>query len=252
MKTINPFEQKCDPIEVAEYRKKHKCVDMQVIADEFGITRERVRQILKRAGLRTTALGYGDAIKYVCPECGGHKCSGSIMCRKCRISMNHVKISCTNCEELIDITISRLIRVINKNGQDLFFCNKHCQGKWLGKTYGVKKGEYRGGGGKIERKYDYDKVMEYYKTHTAEQTSLKFGMCVSYVYVMADSIGFQKRRVIESLRKYDYDEVVYLYCTKTAKEVEEELGVPAKTVMHIGRKCGFDKSKYLKARYDMH
>ena len=76
---------------VVEYRLDHPDATMRAIGERFGVTRERVRQILKAAGAPTKSQSYGHKQHRACAVCGLPKPSNySPRCWEChraRISM---------------------------------------------------------------------------------------------------------------------------------------------------------------------
>ena len=54
---------------VIRLRKGNPCMTLKQIGDRVGVTRERVRQVLSRAGLPTRAL-VSPKLRYECPGCG--------------------------------------------------------------------------------------------------------------------------------------------------------------------------------------
>lgn len=126
---------------VAATRDKHPCYTEQKIGDMFGgITRERVRQILKKEGRRTSStLRDYTALKYACPRCGEKKHPGSLNCRKCYHELHTVTLTCTWCGKLYEVCQSQIIHKINVHNQDIFFCCKKCHGSWFAKNYGFQR-----------------------------------------------------------------------------------------------------------------
>jgi len=189
---MGKYVSKCDNAKVVKYRQQHECEDMQAIADNFGITRERVRQILKNAGVRTTASSYGR--NKICPYCGKAKTYAAKKCYKCATSYLYSGVACETCGKIIFMYTSLLIRRINKNGQQHFFCNHKCHGSYLGKKYGFQKG-YSGmpGPRPKSRKWDWDKVLEMYKVMSGTEVAKELGMSKGAVYQIAKWSNFRKR-----------------------------------------------------------
>jgi len=119
---------------VKNIRRNNPCATLQVIGDEVGLSRERVRQILKKEGL-TTAHYIESPYKFFCPECG--KPTRWKFCNKqCRDKYLYIPVTCDNCGKInYRLQSTVLYRVKNKlnlyNGH--YFCNKRCQGQWMGK-----------------------------------------------------------------------------------------------------------------------
>jgi len=120
---------------IVRYRRENFCLDMQDVADKFGVSREWVRQVCERAGVQTTAAGWGT--KDICPKCGEHKNECAVMCRKCRHEAHIVPLTCSFCGKIFERGQSLVLHCITQHNQELFFCNKHCQGMWLATNYGI-------------------------------------------------------------------------------------------------------------------
>ena len=58
------------------------------------------------------------------------------LCWDCYHKSHHVMVECDNCGAMIDRCIGVLVGRIGREGQQHVFCNKKCQGKWLGERYG--------------------------------------------------------------------------------------------------------------------
>lgn len=114
------------------------------VAKEVGLSRERVRQILSRAGLMGEYRG-AHPVKAVCPRCGGKKSPGVEMCASCKKKGNRVEVECGNpgCGKKMVVTKNH-IEGKQPNGQKrkYFFCCRKCLYESL--TWLVKEG--RGAG----------------------------------------------------------------------------------------------------------
>ena len=133
---------------------------MTSIAEEIGVSRQRVHQILLKEGLptkrvRELPIGYCQIcekpfseIKYQYPK--AH--------RECRLAANRVTVRCNYCGAPKVITLGLYERAINgyTNKQGIkykgdFYCSKQHQGHWLAEQHGFNsvrrdgKGNYREG-----------------------------------------------------------------------------------------------------------
>ncbi len=118
---------------IAEYQDKHSLVldlyakgilDIE-IARQLGISRERVRQLRNDLGLPRQAF----KVIYVCHVCGCHMSERRMYCEKCAFDLYHETKSCNSCGK--PITRSKSLWRGN-----LAFCDRQCQGRWLGLKYG--------------------------------------------------------------------------------------------------------------------
>lgn len=118
---------------VLEMRTKNPCATLQTIGDKVGVSRERVRQILKRDGLKTKATSKRKV--YLCLNCGkeldGQRkkfCS-----RTCQYEYGHPLVECVECHKLFRVRIAQLLRY------ERSFCSRECHGRWMGKKFGKGK-----------------------------------------------------------------------------------------------------------------
>jgi len=130
-------------------RRNNPCATLQRIGDRFGITRERVRQILKEAGKSTVSW----RPTYICQNCGkemlGNNRQVKTFCsKKCWIDYHQVPIECEMCGEIFYVRQS--IVLSKHKSHNPRFCSNTCQGKWLGENYGKGK----------QCKWDWSRVYE--------------------------------------------------------------------------------------------
>ena len=120
---------------IVRERQKNPCATLEQIGVKANVTRERVRQILKRASLPTRAF-----IRYHgCLQCGGQitpsNPSDYRFSYKAK-SKTMIPIECSECGRVAwrekSIAFARLRR--NKSGA--MFCSKQCQGKYTARKYG--------------------------------------------------------------------------------------------------------------------
>ena len=111
-------------------RQEHPDIRASVIARTLGVSRERVRQILYRAGLPTHFVKQDG-----CPVCGLKRSYYSKRrCMDCRIRATpKIERSCGWCG-------TSVVRKAScwRNGQEpkVLFCTKQHQGFWAGKYHG--------------------------------------------------------------------------------------------------------------------
>jgi hypothetical protein len=118
---------------VTAMRQANPCATLEEIAKARGLTRERVRQLLRAAGLPTRHF----RPSYVCLNCGkvvpGHR--KQVFCNKqCRYEYHNPLIECFECGRLFRRKQSQLICPDQEHTH--YFCSRHCNGIWVGKTYG--------------------------------------------------------------------------------------------------------------------
>jgi hypothetical protein len=118
-------------------RKNNPCLYLYNIGDIVGLSGEAVRQILKSHGLPTR-----HRIKHlICNNCGKElNGTNKFFCsRKCQSEFNTVSLSCSYCGTIINRKIYNVRKVIMRRDPKLFFCNKYCQGKYIGNKHGFGK-----------------------------------------------------------------------------------------------------------------
>ncbi|MDO8609237.1 MAG: sigma factor-like helix-turn-helix DNA-binding protein, partial [bacterium] len=115
-------------------RLKYPKYTLQEIANEVDRSRERVRQILKQRHLPTKAF----KPKHLCLACKKELISKQ---RKyhgdCFHQLHYVWRQCSNCGMMIERNNTEIKRALKyPNHGDIVFCNKKCQGQYLGKHNG--------------------------------------------------------------------------------------------------------------------
>ena len=82
-----------------------------------------------------------------CWKCGKkfqYQKSRPRLCWQCWRKDHHVLVACSQCGNLVDRCKGEVIRLIAEKEDCLFFCDKHCQGAWVGKHYGFGKEKENG------------------------------------------------------------------------------------------------------------
>lgn len=152
------MENRTLQVNIIRARRDNPCATLAEIGTRYSITRERVRQVLSKAGKPTRAYHQ----TYLCIRCGKDigRVEGLFCSQQCRHDYGHIKIACTYCGKLREYSVKDLIWRI-KHGQhshNLFFCSKHCQGKWFAEIHGFIA--HPENTGVNIRKWDYNKVYE--------------------------------------------------------------------------------------------
>ena len=113
---------------VKQLRLQHSDWTLQQIGEKVGLTRERVRQILKTSGLQTKKIF---PVLNKCIDCEKKK-SGiyNSRCQKCLYIKNSVFRSCEQCGTVNRYQLSYAKRT------KINFCGRICHGKWLGHNFG--------------------------------------------------------------------------------------------------------------------
>ena len=128
---------KVDKQDIINSRLHNPCATLQQIGDKYGITRERVRQILESENLNTTHWKQ----KYKCLQCGEiieRSRSKSFCSKDCQYNYSYPLIECCICKKLVRRNQGQLYRHDRQNKH--YFCSKKCKGTWFG-LYGAKRGK---------------------------------------------------------------------------------------------------------------
>jgi len=136
VKTMNSVSDKLK-VSIITRKKTHPKKTLESIGEETGVSREYVRQVLQEAGVES------GKVQPSCHECGtflypskvrpyvdlktGHR-----YCRTCRYGMVWGTYSCKNCKK----DVIRRKRDILRANPKYVFCDKTCQGQYIGKNYG--------------------------------------------------------------------------------------------------------------------
>jgi hypothetical protein len=127
-----------DKEKLAKMRWMNPCATLQELSDSFGVTRERIRQVLNELELPTKH--YSEKKMVSCLQCGSPIKEGKEFCNlKCQNAYNTILITCSQCGKLMErkacqtlLTESRMKLGYKGN----FFCSKRCQGFWLAEKHG--------------------------------------------------------------------------------------------------------------------
>ncbi len=133
------YEQAC------QLRRDNPAMTLDAIGKQVGVSRERIRQLLKKAGLETHSTGnHRRAWRPCAMECG--RLTLRTYCsRKCSAAAYHLRMStvltCTQCGKEF-LRQNALIRTRAKNYLGKYtttnvFCNKVCQGRYVGAHFGI-------------------------------------------------------------------------------------------------------------------
>jgi biotin operon repressor/endogenous inhibitor of DNA gyrase (YacG/DUF329 family) len=172
----HPLPKSENRLSVLKIREDNPCATLQTVAVQIGVTRERVRQILKTENKPT----FHWRQKYICLNCGREMTRRRIFCsRECRSAYQKILVSCDNCGQLYKKSARRLITSI-KRGHEYTFCSKKCTGLYLGSH--AKR---------AHRKYDYNIFLNLYIQGLSHQR-------------IAEQLGVKRRtseQIIHTLRR---------------------------------------------------
>lgn len=128
--------QKLDYQLVIEARKSNPCATLQMIADKFNCTRERIRQILKENDIKTKH----SIQKYICLYCGKiilrygkHKFCNRTCQKNYTKEHSLVELECEYCGNVFKRGIKQLKRYLIENPDKHIYCGSKCFGLAIGK-----------------------------------------------------------------------------------------------------------------------
>ena len=169
----------------AAYRKKHPEFTLQQIANNLGITKERVRQILKRDDLVTKHV---HRYKNMCKICGKHLLSKtkSMVCMDCHRAV----VICAYCGKEIHKGKALLSRHLkNQKNRKLkykgnYYCDRKCFGAHIGKSVGFLA--HPENAGRSTEKITSKQILAIRKLRsggvTIKEIEHKFDICATTVY----------------------------------------------------------------------
>ena len=115
-------------------RQNSPSATLQEIGNAFGLTRERIRQILKQNHLSTKATR-PSPYRFNCLNCG-IKSKRRFCSKKCYSEHSRESVYCEVCNTEVRRLKSRIKYNIFKLNYKHTFCSKRCQGIHLGNNYG--------------------------------------------------------------------------------------------------------------------
>ena len=123
---------------VEQARMKNPCATLEQIGQKFGVSRERIRQILQRANLPTRRFVQHN---FICLQCGKEftcKWPRRFCSPECSRRYHNPSLVCSECGILFE---RRLKTILHNNGARGYkgrgmWCSKQCFGKWFGNNYG--------------------------------------------------------------------------------------------------------------------
>ncbi len=182
---------------VLELHRKHPCLFLREIGDKVGITRERVRQILKAE--RITERGKSKRGRFfTCNDCGRlyrfSYVAGSnskIYCSSCfptRKGRTYITLVCEICGTEFPRELSLVKKRLCGRGGQHIFCHKHCQGKWLAAEVerrhpGHLASLHSNRIGKSKYAHLLPQIEEMLKTKTKTQVTSELGIGRNWLYL---------------------------------------------------------------------
>jgi hypothetical protein len=104
-------------LEIVNYRLRNPRATLEEIGNKYGLTRERIRQILSISKVPTRRV-YDKVIR--------------VQKRKASV----ISVKCEACGGTITRRMSEFRHFADRHYQGHYFCNNKCKGKWTGTRYG--------------------------------------------------------------------------------------------------------------------
>ena len=203
---------------VIELRKQDSRLTLQQIGVMVGVTRERVRQLLSKAGLQTKACRprrqrFCEVCNSLCPGRRKVYCSD-----ECWHRAHWVWVECSACKRLKEVRKSYILRHA-KRGYEHFFCSKRCLGSRLAANYGFGVFPEHITLGRNHRKHDWDKIWEVHKetgmgaVRLSRILKISQGTLSNILKEMRKKFGISYTRYLKKLvHKKDYGERQCMGC----------------------------------------
>lgn len=121
-------------LEIENYARQNPCVPITKLGEKFGVTRERIRQIKTRAGIKNNSRDFKG--KH-CLQCGRKlpQINKGGFCNKCRRAGGIIPLICDECGKLFYRRKGHILNYYREH----YFCSNKCKGKFVGTHYGFAK-----------------------------------------------------------------------------------------------------------------
>lgn len=125
-------------VEIIKQKQDNSELSLRGMAEQFGMSYERIRQILNQYGVSTKRT-----VKLPCPVCGKPRRSKNrrYCSKECKYIGQNITLNCASCGSPV-VRSKKIMEWHKKRGwykDGLVFCNHVCRGRHLGKNYGWGK-----------------------------------------------------------------------------------------------------------------
>jgi hypothetical protein len=114
--------------DIVDYRLNNPCLTLQAIGNKFGLSRERVRQLLARANVKTSNYLWDKKTR--CIICGKRSsgCHQFRMCRECYTKQHYITLICAMCNKPFEVQQWTILHPDEKRHRK--FCSRQCFNKY--------------------------------------------------------------------------------------------------------------------------
>jgi endogenous inhibitor of DNA gyrase (YacG/DUF329 family) len=158
--------------ELIAFHMKNPCLTLEQIGHKFGITRQRVDQILLSVDIH---IGKRRKTRPLCLNCGKPcKRMKAVYCSvKCFNEQHRLTLICHTCGKTITRSQSAVLRTETnpEYTEKKFYCSNRCKGANIGKTYGfTAHPENISKVCRFQKKHDHVSIIEEYKISKLSKT----------------------------------------------------------------------------------
>jgi hypothetical protein len=117
---------------ILDFRKKNPCLPLRVIGDHYGISKQRIDQIIRRNNLKI------EKPKRYCAQCNSVLPSrlSKYCSRECLSDSRRIAVQCEECGKIFFRRTVEVVRRIGEKGYSHIHCSYKCHGTWAGRTVG--------------------------------------------------------------------------------------------------------------------
>lgn len=118
---------------VLHIRDTNPCATLEEIGGMTGLSRQRVHQILRKAGRPTARTPVQRSLCRTCGvDIGTSRTKRRHCSRQCQFEAKHMWLTCTECGQENHYLVSTKAT----STASYSFCSRKCQGRYLGKHFG--------------------------------------------------------------------------------------------------------------------
>ena len=132
---MNKAEADKRKAEFIQARLNNPCATLEELGKKLGVSRERVRQVLKESKVVNVKAYHEKKLVY-CLNCGTETDNQQFCSRDCWKKYKTIEVACSQCHGLFTIGQADLIARTKRHSISQIFCSYKCNGQWAGTNYG--------------------------------------------------------------------------------------------------------------------